>query len=136
LYCELPVREVRMRRLLVIGGGLSLAAILGSCARVSGVADSGTTGGYGGAEADGGVDASVDGVDASVDGDCAPDKGYKNIAYSSCCNNEPCHGQCVSTPQGESCQCLGIDGGCSGGLMCCHGWVFGCANVTSCVPAH
>lgn len=93
------------------------------------------------APTDGGVDAGtdtndVDAQDSSSDsssadvvdagpwhfidgsGDCAPTgNGY---AFQTCCNGQPCFGNCVADGVGDiQCNCAGISGGCTDGLVCC-----------------
>ena len=51
-------------------------------------------------------------------GDCAPTgNGY---TFQTCCNGQPCFGNCVEDDVGDvQCNCAGISGGCTGGLVCC-----------------
>jgi hypothetical protein len=58
-------------------------------------------------------------VVASV-GTCAPPAdGVRNVG--ACCNDKPCHGQCVveSGSKDTTCSCFGERGGCAEGLVCC-----------------
>ena len=57
-------------------------------------------------------------------GSCAPvPKDYPKLAImiASCCNDQPCWGHCLDTPNGKQCDCYGIHGGCplDVGLVCC-----------------
>ncbi len=75
------------------------------------------------------ADAGVDVVEADVmdggswhyidgGGTCAPDATA--YSYRSCCNGQPCFGNCVQNDVGDvQCNCAGISGGCTGGLVCC-----------------
>lgn len=54
-----------------------------------------------------------DAADSADGGDCAPKHGV--IILGSCCAGKPCYGTCKA---GE-CECYGLAGGCTGGLVCC-----------------
>jgi hypothetical protein len=54
-------------------------------------------------------------------GSCAPSAdGVRNLG--ACCNDTPCHGQCVveSGRTDTSCSCFGVAGGCGPGEVCCN----------------
>jgi hypothetical protein len=52
-------------------------------------------------------------------GTCAPPADNLTF-FGSCCNNEPCNGQCVAAEGGKIvCACYGTAGGCSQGQVCC-----------------
>ncbi len=52
-------------------------------------------------------------------GTCAPPADNLTF-FGSCCNDQPCHGQCVAEGEGKiACSCFGIAGGCSQGQVCC-----------------
>ena len=75
----------------------------------------------------GGFDVTI--VEGSPE--CVPD-GSSSTAYGSCCNHEPCYGQCAKLDDGGvGCWCEGIWGGCWPGAVCCH-YSGGCTAPGSC----
>ena len=52
-------------------------------------------------------------------GTCAPPADNLTF-FGSCCNDQPCSGQCVAEGEGKiACSCFGTAGGCSQGQVCC-----------------
>jgi hypothetical protein len=52
-------------------------------------------------------------------GTCAPPADNLTF-FGSCCNEQPCNGQCVATGEGKiGCSCFGTAGGCQQGQVCC-----------------
>jgi hypothetical protein len=55
------------------------------------------------------------------------------IVLGSCCDGTACNGQCILGAAGTpTCDCFGISGGCSGGLVCCGGAARGCTLASLC----
>lgn len=65
-------------------------------------------------------------------GACAPPAdGVRNLG--ACCNDKPCHGECVVEPESPQvqCSCYGMRGGCPEGEVCCKR--FGrCTKLVDC----
>ncbi len=58
-------------------------------------------------------------------------------AHLTCCNGTRCAGDCVEIRPGTvACQCFGVDGGCSGDLVCCPYFPKGCTAALLCGPSH
>jgi len=65
-------------------------------------------------------------------GTCAPPSdGVRNVA--ACCNDSPCHGECVTERGSASvqCACYDVEGGCREGQICCKR-LRGCMKPEAC----
>jgi hypothetical protein len=62
------------------------------------------------------------------DAACAPEQIGKE--FVSCCDGEPCHGECVLSDGGWECNCCGLVAGCGPlGMVCCG---IGCKEPGTC----
>jgi len=66
-------------------------------------------------------------------GNCAP-PADNIVILGSCCNDQPCNGQCVAAA-GEKieCACFEVRGGCPAGKVCCK-FRRGCTLPNDCEP--
>ena len=126
--------------LLGLHFGLGLAA-LSSCdgheqTGATNAADAGPDSGGSGGGDDGGFDPLPDGSDPwfpiYAGGTCAPEAGI--MEATSCCDGQPCIGQCFLIDGVQECWCLygsggPVEGGCQDGQVCCLGYYTqGCAD--------